>query len=251
MIDVPHTAMVLAAGKGTRMRPLTETTAKPLIKVGDKALIDHQLDNLVAAGVKRAVVNVHWCADLVEAHVQTRSDLEIIISNERAAVLETGGGLAKARPLLGDDPILVVNTDAFWGPPGPDPINLLAHNFDPYEMDEILLLADTQRCLGFDGAGDFFRDPATGHLTRRGDAPAAPWAYAGVRIIKPQLYDDQPIEPFSANRIWNTLLPDGRMRGVLLDRFWLHVGDPTALKDAQMWMMCHGHAPVTFPKSAS
>ena len=250
MTNVPHTAMVLAAGKGTRMRPLTKTTAKPLLKVGGKALIDHLLDNLVAAGVQRAVVNVHWCADLVEDHVIARTDLEIIISDEREQVLETGGGLAKARPLLGDDPILVVNTDAFWSEGGAGPIKLLSNNFDPFEMDEILLLADTKRCLGFHGAGDFFREPATGHLRRRGDAASAPWAYAGVRIIKPQLYDGQPIEPFSANRVWNTLLPDGRMRGVLLDDFWLHVGDPQALKDAEMWMMCHGKAPITWPRGA-
>lgn len=236
----PHTAMVLAAGLGTRMRPLTDETAKPLLKVGGKALIDHLLDNLVAAGVKRAVVNVHWCAEAVEAHVNARTDLEIIISDERAQVLETGGGLAKARPLLGDDPIFVVNTDAFWGQGGADPLNSLSRNFDPYEMDEILLLADTKRCLGFPGAGDFFRDGTTGTLTRRGDAPTAPWAYAGVRILKPQLYDNEPAEPFSANRIWSQLIPNGRIKGVLLDDFWLHVGDPQALKDAEMWMRCHG-----------
>jgi MurNAc alpha-1-phosphate uridylyltransferase len=236
----PHTAMVLAAGLGTRMRPLTDKTAKPLLKVGGKALIDHLLDNLVAAGVKRAVVNVHWCADLVEAHVKARTDLEIIISDEREQVLETGGGLAKARPLLGDDPIFVVNTVAFWGHGGAEPLKSLSGNFDPYEMDEILLLADTKRCLGFPGAGDFFRDVATGKLTRRGDAETAPWAYAGVRIMKPHLYDNEPAEPFSANRIWNQLIPKGRIKGVLLDDFWLHVGDPQALKDAEMWMRCHG-----------
>lgn len=239
MIDIPHTAMLLSAGLGTRMRPLTDATAKPLLKVGGKALIDHLLDNLVEAGVKRAVINVHWCADLVEAHVKARTDLEVIISDEREQVLETGGGLAKARPLLGDDPIFVVNTDAFWGPSGAQPLQQLALNFDRFEMDEILLLADTQRCLGFHGAGDFFRTN-NGTLNRRDKAPSAPWAYAGVRIIRPQLYDDQPIEPFSANRIWNELIPTGRIRGVALDRFWLHVGDPQALKDADMWLRCHG-----------
>ena len=239
-MTTPHTAMVLAAGLGTRMRPLTNETAKPLLKVAGKPLIDRFLDNLVAAGVERAVVNVHWCADQVEAHVKTRSDIEIIISDEREQVLETGGGLAKARPLLGDDPIFVVNTDAFWGKGGPTPLKALSSNFDPFEMDEILLLADTKRCLGFPGAGDFFRDPAIGTLTRRGDALTAPWAYAGVRILKPELYDNQPIEPFSANRIWNTLIPDGRIKGVRLDDFWLHVGDPQALKDAEMWTRCHG-----------
>ncbi len=239
MIDMPRTAMVLAAGLGTRMRPLTDATAKPLLKVAGKTLIDHLLDNLVAAGVKRAVVNVHWCADAVEAHVKARTDLDIIISDERSQVLETGGGLARARPLLGDEPILVVNTDAFWGPAGPEPLRQLALNFDPLEMDEVLLLADTGRCLGFHGAGDFFRT-ANGGLNRRGAATSAPWAYAGVRIIKPQLYDNQPAEPFSANRIWDQLIPAGRIRGVALDAFWLHVGDPQALEDAEMWLRCHG-----------
>lgn len=239
MIEVPHTAMVLAAGMGTRMRPLTDATAKPLIEVAGRSMIDRLLDNLVLAGVRQVVVNVHWCADLVEAHLQDRHDLQIIISDERDQVLETGGGLAKARPLLGDDPILVVNTDAFWEPTGPGPIRELAARFNMELMDELLLLADTKRCLGFPGAGDFFCDD-DGQLTRRGDAAAAPWAYAGLRILKPQLYDSAPVEPFSANRIWNEILPKGRMFGHKLDRFWLHVGDQDALKDAEFWLRCHG-----------
>ncbi len=239
MTASPKTAMLLAAGLGTRMRPLTDETAKPLLKVGGRTLIDRLLDNLVGADVERAIVNVHWCADQVEAHVRTRTDIEVLISDERAEVLETGGGLAKARDFLGDDPVFVVNTDAFWGPAGPAPLRQLAAAFDPAHMDELLLLADTSRCLGFHGAGDFFMSD-TGALSRRGDAPLAPWAYAGVRILKPQLYDDQPIEPFSANRIWSELLPDGRIHGAVLDAFWLHVGDPQALKDADMWVSCHG-----------
>lgn len=239
MIPMPHTAMVLAAGLGTRMRPLTDATAKPLIEVADRSMIDRLLDNLSAAGVKQVVVNVHWCADLVESHLQDRHDLQVVISNERREVLETGGGLAKARPLLGNDPVLVVNTDAFWAPAGPEPLRDLALAFDPDRMDELLLLADTKRCLGFPGPGDFFLDEAQ-TLSRRGDAPTAPWAYAGVRILKPQLYDDAPVEPFSANRIWNELLPKGRMCGLPLDRFWLHVGDPQALKDAEFWLRCNG-----------
>jgi len=239
MIDMPHTAMVLAAGLGTRMRPLTDATAKPLIDVAGRSMIDRLLDNLVVAGVERVVVNVHWCADLVESHLQDRHDLQIVISDEREQVLETGGGLAKARPLLGDDPILVVNTDAFWEPTGPGPLAALAEGFDLELMDEYLLLADTKRCLGFPGAGDFFR-AEDGILTRRGDAESAPWAYAGVRILKPSLYDDAPVEPFSANRLWNDLLPKGRIHGLPLDRFWLHVGDPQALKDAEFWLRCNG-----------
>lgn len=239
MIEMPHTAMVLAAGLGTRMRPLTDATAKPLIDVAGRSMIDRLLDNLATAGVKRVVVNVHWCADLVESHLQDRQDVQVVISNERKQVLETGGGLAKARPLLGNEPVFVVNTDAFWAPAGPDPLHDLARAFDPERMDELLLLADTRRCLGFPGPGDFFLDDAR-TLTRRGEAATAPWAYAGVRILKPQLYDNAPVEPFSANRIWSQLLPDRRMSGLPLDRFWLHVGDPKALKDAEFWLRCNG-----------
>jgi MurNAc alpha-1-phosphate uridylyltransferase len=239
MSKMPHTAMVLAAGLGTRMRPLTDATAKPLLDVAGRSMIDRLLDNLVVAGVERAIVNVHWCADLVESHLQDRHDLQIVISDEREAILETGGGLAKARPLLGDDPVFVVNTDAFWEPTGPGPLKLLAESFNSELMDENLLLADTKRCLGFPGAGDFFRRD-DGQLSRRGDAASAPWAYAGVRILKPSLYDDAPVEPFSANRIWDERLPRGRIHGQPLDRFWLHVGDPQALKDAEFWLRCHG-----------
>jgi MurNAc alpha-1-phosphate uridylyltransferase len=239
MIEPPHTAMVLAAGLGTRMRPLTDETAKPLLEVAGRTMLDRLLDDLAAAGVKRAIVNVHWCADQVEAHVAGRSDLEIIISDERDQVLETGGGLAKARPLLGDDPVFVVNTDAFWAPASPEPLTALAAAFDPERMDELLLLADVKRCLGFPGAGDFVR-AENGELARRGDASSAPWAYAGVRILKPALYDNAPVEPFSANRIWNEILPKRRIHGLPLDRFWLHVGDPQALKDAEFWLRCHG-----------
>ena len=239
MIEMPHTAMVLAAGLGTRMRPLTEATAKPLIEVAGRSMIDRLLDNLTLAGVQRVIVNVHWCADLVEAHLQDRQDLQIVISDERSQVLETGGGLALARPLLGDDPIFVVNTDAFWEPTGPGPLKDLAASFDLELMDELLLLADTKRCLGFPGAGDFFCD-SDGRLSRRGQADSAPWAYAGVRILKPSLYDNAPVEPFSANVIWSELLPKSRLFGHKLDRFWLHVGDPSALKDADLWLRCHG-----------
>lgn len=239
MSQMPHTAMVLAAGLGTRMRPLTDKTAKPLIEVDSKSLIDRALDELVAAGVQRAVVNVHWCADLVEAHLAKRKDIEIIFSDERDDVLETGGGLAKARPLLGDDPVFVVNTDAFWAPTSPAPLQDMVAAFDASKMDILLLLADKGQALGFPGPGDFFCDEE-GRLTPRGDAPSAPWAYAGVRLIKPALYDGAPIEAYSAKKIWAPLYKDSRICGRTLDRFWLHVGTPDALKDAEMWLRCHG-----------
>lgn len=238
-IPVPHTAMVLAAGLGTRMRPLTDTCPKPLIEVCGKSLIDRMLDPLAAAGVQRVVVNVHWLADMVERHVGARQDMEVLFSDERDQVLETGGGLAKAAPLLGDDPVFVVNTDAFWGAGDTAPLLALAEAFDPESMDELLLLADTQQSLGYAGAGDFIRHE-DGHLTRRGDKPSAPWAYAGVRILKPQAFLGLEAEPFSvAWRIWGPLVEAGRLHGLPLDDFWLHVGDPQALKDAEVWLRRH------------
>lgn len=239
-IEVPHTAMVLAAGLGTRMRPLTDTCPKPLIEVSGKRLMDRMIEPLIAAGVKRIVVNVHWLADQVENHVSGIEGADVIVSDERGEVLETGGALAKAAPLLGEDPIFVVNTDAFWGRGDPAPFVQLAEVFDPDRMDELLLLADTQRSLGYGGAGDFIRSE-TGSLSRRGDNPSAPWAYAGVRILKPQAFAGLEVERFSvAWRVWGPLVEAGRLHGLPLDDFWLHVGDPDALKDAEMWLRCHG-----------
>ncbi len=238
-VQVPHTAMVLAAGLGTRMRPLTDGTPKPLIEVCGKRLIDRMLDPLAAAGVKRVIVNVHYLADQVEAHLAGRTDLEVVISDERGEVLETGGALAKARPLLGDDPVYVINTDAFWAPESDAPLRAMADAFDPEQAEALLMVADKGRSLGFDGAGDFFLGEDR-RMTRRGDAPSAPWAYAGARIIRPQLYDDMPVERFSALRVWDELIAKGRLMGWPLDGFWLHVGDPGALKDAEMWLRCHG-----------
>lgn len=235
----PETAMLLAAGLGTRMRPLTETVPKPLVEVAGRTLIDRLIDALVAAGIGRAVVNVHWLADRLEDHLRRRDDIEIVISDERDRLLETGGALAKARPLLGDGPVYVLNTDALWGPTDPQPLLALAKAYDPTRMDELLLLADRHRALGYGGPGDF-ELAADGRLSRRGPAPTAPWAYAGVRILNPAVVDGEPVEPFSANRIWNRLLPEGRVHGLPLDRFWLHVGDPKARDDAATWLWCHG-----------
>lgn len=239
MIQMPHTAMVLAAGIGSRMRPLTDDTAKPLIEVNGKALLDRMVDPLIAAGVQRIVVNVHWHADKVEAYVKTRTDVEIVISDERSARLETGGGLAKARALLGDDPIFVANTDAFWSPADANVPAAMAKHFDPDTMDGLLLLADTGRCLGFPGKGDFFLADDK-RLTRRGDEPSAPWAYAGLRIIHPQAFNNEPVEAFSVLRKWDKSITQGRLFGITLDHFWLHVGTPDALEDAEAWLRANG-----------
>ena len=236
-VAMPETAMLLAAGLGTRMRPLTHDRPKPMIEVAGRTLIDRLLDMLVAAGVQHAVVNVHWKADMLRRHLSGRSDIEIVISDETDRLLETGGGLARARPLLGDAPVFVLNTDAIWEPATPAPLQRLASAFDPDRMDECLLLARTEASLGYDGPGDFLMDGVpgalAGRLTRRGAAPSAPWAFAGVRIMQPSLYDDEPAEPFSANRVWDRVLAAGRLFGLPLDASWLHVGDPGALAAAE------------------
>jgi MurNAc alpha-1-phosphate uridylyltransferase len=229
-----RTAMLMAAGLGTRMRPLTEHLPKPLIPVGGRAMIDHLLDALIAAGVTHAVVNVHWLADLMEAHLRRRTDIAITFSDERDQLLETGGGLVKALPLLGRGPVYVLNTDAFWWPVTPGPLLALAQAFDPQLMDECLLLARPERSLGYDGAGDFNRD-AEGRLTRRGSAPSAPFAFAGARVCDLARYRQREATPFSANRVWDESLAAGRLHGVVMDpaAFWLHVGDPEALAQAR------------------
>jgi MurNAc alpha-1-phosphate uridylyltransferase len=228
--------MVLAAGLGTRMRPLTDDRPKALVEVGGRALIDHVLDRLAEAGVERAVVNVHWFADRLEAHLEGRERPAIAISDERAELLETGGGLKLARPLLGDDPIWVANIDSVWTAPahlqGVDALHRLAELWDPERMDAALLLAQREQSIGFEGRGDVFLAD-DGRLTFRGDAPSAPYAYMGVHIAKPGLVDDGPDGPFSLTQIWRRLADEGRLFGAVLDGFWMHVGDPASRDQAE------------------
>jgi MurNAc alpha-1-phosphate uridylyltransferase len=224
--------MVLAAGLGTRMKPLTDDRPKALVQVRGRALIDHVLDRLVAAGVKRAVVNVHAFADMLEAHVKRRSDIEIIISDERARLMETGGGIRQARPLLGDAPIIVCNIDSVWEEPHGSAIARMVASFDPKKSDTLLMVASLDQCLGFDGAGDFFMDE-TGVLTFRGPMSHAPWAYMGAYITDPRVVDNEPLEPFSMTPLWRKMAPHGRLHGVPLGGYWMHVGDPRARTEAE------------------
>ena len=227
----PKTAMILAAGLGTRMRPLTDDRPKALVDVGGKALIDHMIDRLAAVGVERFVINVHYFADRLEAHLAKRPET-ILISDERALLLETGGGLKKARTLLGDDPVWVANIDSVWiadDESGPHDLARLALGFHPDEMEARLMLADMHRSHGFDGAGDFYRDPV-GEITFRNDRPSAPFAYMGVHITKPQIVDNEPEDrAFSLSPIWRKLATQGRLRGDILSGEWFHVGDPEAV----------------------
>jgi MurNAc alpha-1-phosphate uridylyltransferase len=228
----PTTAMVLAAGLGTRMRPLTNDRPKALVEVAGRALIDHVLDRLAEAGVARAVVNVHWFADRLEEHLAARKGgPEIVISDERRELLETGGGLKKARKLLGDEPVFVANIDSVWIDRG-DALAELAALWDPERMDTALLLARREESIGFEGAGDVFLAD-DGRLTFRGEAPSAPFAYMGVHIAKPQIVDDQPKGPFSLTRVWRPMAAEGRLYGTCLNGFWMHVGDPVSRAAAE------------------
>ncbi len=226
------TAMVLAAGLGTRMRPLTDDRPKALVEVGGRALIDHVLDRLAEAGAERAVVNVHWFADRLEAHLRARGrGPEIVISDERAELLETGGGLKKARALLGDEPVFVANIDSVWIDRG-DALGDLIRLWDPERMDAALLLARREGSIGFEGDGDFFLAD-DGRLAFRGDAASAPYAYMGVHITRPDYADGGPEGPFSLSPLWRRSAAEGRLFGCVLNGDWMHVGDPQARDQAE------------------
>jgi MurNAc alpha-1-phosphate uridylyltransferase len=227
------TAMILAAGLGTRMRPLTDDRPKALVQVGGRALIDHVLDRCVEAGIKRAIVNVHAFADLLETHLRRRVGIEIVISDERECLMETGGGVRQALPLLGNGPILVSNIDSVWSEPHGSAIARLVKSFDPSRMGAQLMLAAMDQQLGYDGEGDFFMDEH-GLLSLRGSMPHSPWAYMGVQVINPAIVGPEPLEPFGFMRIWKRLMSEGRLYGAPLNGFWMHVGDPGAKEAAEV-----------------
>jgi MurNAc alpha-1-phosphate uridylyltransferase len=224
--------MVLAAGLGVRMRPLSLDRPKALVEVGGRALIDHVLDRLAEAGVERAVVNVHAFADQMETHLARRIAPRIAISDERAGLLDSGGGIRKARGVLGEDPVIVANIDSIWIERGVPALAALTAAWDEARMDNLLLLARLEDSLGFDGPGDFFRDDA-GRLKPRGEAASAPLAYMGFQILRPSLFDRETQAAFSIWPTWRRLVATGRLNGVVFDGLWMHVGDPAARESAE------------------
>jgi MurNAc alpha-1-phosphate uridylyltransferase len=229
-MTAPITAMVLAAGVGSRMRPLTDDRPKALVEVGGKALIDHILDRLEAAGVTTAVVNVHHFADQMEAHLAGRRSPRILISDERAGLLDSGGGIAKAVPLLGPDPIFVANIDNVWIEGARPALETLAQTWDPERMDICILLAPRGRSLGFERPEGFLRD-AEGRLAHSNSPdPLPPFNNIGIQILKPSLLAGQP-DAFSIVPIWKRLSAEGRLYGAVMEGFDIHVSDP-ATRDA-------------------
>jgi MurNAc alpha-1-phosphate uridylyltransferase len=224
--------MVLAAGLGERMRPLTATRPKPLIEVADKALIDHMLDRLVEAGVETAVVNVHYFAEQIERHLAARTAPRIVISDERGALLDTGGGVVKALPLLGDAPFFHCNADTIWIDGVAPNLTRLADAFDAGAMDALLLLASTSGSIGYSGRGDFTM-AADGRLTRRVERGVTPFVYAGAAILAPALFAGAPQGAFSLNRLFDRAIEHGRLYGLRLDGVWMHVGTPDAIAQAE------------------
>src|SRR5277367_5157954 len=230
--DMPKTAMVFAAGLGARMRPITDALPKPLVKVAGKALIDHCLDRFAESGVSRAVVNVHWLADQIEAHLAARREPQIVISDERARLLDQGGVIKRALPLLGPKPFILCNTDAFWIEGPRSNLKRLAEAFDPEAMDAILLVAASARAVGVDWPGDFTMD-RDGRLMAREPRRVAPFVYTGVGIIKPQLFEGVAEDVFRLAPFFYQAAAKGRLFGLRLDGLWLHVGRPESVAEAE------------------
>ena len=228
----PNRAIVLAAGLGTRMRPYNGHVPKPLVQIGGKSLIDYSLDRLADAGVERVVVNVHHLADAVERHLASRKRPHIVISDERAELLGTGGGIAKALPQLGDAPFFLVNSDTVWLDGVKPNFARLADAFDPATMDALLLLAPTAESIGYGGRGDFAMLP-DGRLRRRGEREVVPFVYAGAAILSPALFAGAPAGAFPLTPLFDRAGAKDRLFGLRLEGLWMHVGTPEAVAAAE------------------
>ncbi|MBB4859824.1 MurNAc alpha-1-phosphate uridylyltransferase [Novosphingobium chloroacetimidivorans] len=229
------TAMVLAAGLGKRMRPLTATQPKPLVRVAGKPLIDYALDQLDAAGIDKAVVNVHYLADALEAHLRKRDrGPAVTISDERDLLLETGGGMTKALGLL-PDPFFALNSDNIWLEGPRNAFAELSAAWDPEQMDALLLLVPHARALNYKGKGDFHLD-GRGRVSRRRSGRIAPFIYSGIQLVSHRLMREAPEGAFSTNVLWNRAIEEGRLHGVSHTGVWFEVGDPQAVRVTEDWL---------------
>jgi N-acetyl-alpha-D-muramate 1-phosphate uridylyltransferase len=228
-------AMIMGAGHGTRMAPLTDDKPKPLVRFMGKPLIDHALARLSAAGVEEVVVNVHAHAGLLEAHLERISTPKIVISDERDELLDTGGGVKKARALLGDDPIITFNSDSVWIEGRRPTLTRMMGAWDPEHMDALLMIASATNTIGEVRRGDFTMEP-DGRLVRREEQSVAPFMFAGVQIVNPTLFDEGPDGAFSTNLIWDKAIERRRLFGLRMEATWMHVGTPGDLADAERFL---------------
>ena len=236
MTAVPKSAMVLAAGLGTRMRPLTETIPKPLIEIGGRTLLDHALDRLAMSGVERVVVNAHYKAEMIAAALtrRDRPQIDVVRETER---LETGGGVHNALPLLGEF-FFVVNSDVLWLDGAEHALTRLAHAFDPERMDAVLLLQRSATAVGYEGSGDFLLDPL-GSPRRRGEREIAPFVFSGVQLLHRRLFDGVTERIFSLNRLYDRAAATGRLHAIVHDGEWFHVGTPEGLEETRARLNLH------------
>jgi len=223
--------MVLAAGLGTRMRPLTDKVPKPLVQLDGKPLVDHVLDQLVLAGVDKAVVNVHYMAEQIENHLADRTSPQITISDERDVLLDTGGGVARALPLLGSEPFYIHNSDSVWIEGTTPCLEKMAETWNPDVMDTLFLLAPVEQTLGYGGKGDFLMHD-DGTVERRGERDSVAFVFAGVSIAHLRLFAECPDGKFSLNLLWDRAIAAGRAFGVRHEGTWMHVGTPQAVDEA-------------------
>lgn len=228
----PTTAMVLAAGLGLRMRPITDKLPKPMVQVAGKPLLDHVLDKLAEAGVEKAIVNVHYLPDQIIRHVANRQRPRVVISDERNEMLGTGGGVVKALPLLGAAPFFHMNADTMWIDGVRSNLARLSEAFDPAQMDMLMLMAPTTTSIGYDGSGDYAM-AADGTLRKRKEKQIVPFVYAGAAIVSPHLFAAAPRGEFGLPRLFDAAEDAGRLFGLRLEGTWMHVGTPDAIAEAE------------------
>lgn len=233
MIALPRYAMVLAAGLATRLRPLTLDRPKALVSVGGKTLIDRTLDRLAHSGITHAVVNVHYKGNSLRQHLARRKHPQIHVSDETDAILETGGGVARALPLLQSAPFFVVNCDIVWRDSYGDSLQDLARRWEDERMDALLLMHPTVSAVGYSGVGDFFMEP-DGRLRRRPESFVAPFVFTGVQLLHPRLFNNVPAGPFSLNLLYDRAAEAGRLFGWRHEGEWMDVGTPAGLREAEM-----------------
>ena len=238
---VPKRAMILAAGKGLRMRPITDKTPKPMIKLDGRPLIEHSLDRLEDVGVTDVIINTHHLADKITRHLRSRTSPALDFSFEEE-LLEPGGGVTKALPFLGPDPFIVVNGDAFWLDGPTNALERLAAEWRDDDMDGLLMLHSTVVAYGYDGFGDFYCE-ADGRLTRRPEGEIVPWLFAGIQILHPRILDGAPDGAFSLNWAYNRALENDRLFGVVHDGEWFHIGTPDGLGEAETYLQ------IRFPET--